>query len=183
MILSILIGSVVAIVVVMVWIVIPIWRGGAFWVPAYHDVVRTMLTLAKIKPGELVIDLGSGDGRIPLVAAREFGAQAVGVEINFFLVWLAKLKALFSGDKDVTFAWQDLWRADVSQADIVTLFLYDKSTILVGDKLLAECKPSVRVVSYLWKLGRGWKIVEADYSDRVWVYKKEAVLAKDIRPV
>ncbi len=165
---SILAGS----VIVIVWVVIPIWRGGAFWVPACYAVVREMLQLAEVKPDDLVIDLGSGDGRIPLLASQEFGARATGVEINFFLVWLSKLKGLMSGTKRVRFIWQDIWRADVSDADVITLFLYDWSTLRLGDHLLSHTKPDVRVVSHLWRLGRGWRIVAEDVVHGVRVYKK-----------
>jgi len=159
-------------IAVLFWAVLPIWRGGAMWVPTNYPVVRTMLALGKVKPGELIVDLGSGDGRIPIMAAKEFGARSIGIEINFFLVWWARLRARLAGAKNVRFLWQDLWSADVSRAEVVTLFLYGHTTPKVGEKLLREAKPNVRVVSHLWKMGEGWQLVAADEARRVLVYQK-----------
>jgi len=160
------------IIAVLFWAVLPIWRGGALWVPTYYPVVRKMLSLGKVKPGELVIDLGSGDGRIPILAAKEFGARAVGIELNFFLVWWARLRSNLLGARNARFLWKDMWSADVSKADVITMFLYDWSTPKVGEKLLRETKPSVRVVSHMWRLGNGWKIVDSDPVSKVFVYQK-----------
>lgn len=132
-----------------------------------------MLQLAKVQSGELVMDLGSGDGRIPIMAAKEFGARGVGIEINFFLVWWARLSAWFAGVRGVQFQWGDLWAADVSRADVVSLFLFDWSTSKVGEKLLKECKPSVRVVTNMWRLGKGWEMVASDTKNQVRVYQKQ----------
>lgn len=158
--------------VVLFWIILPILRGGALWIPMKRRVVDRMLKLVRLKDGELLLDLGSGDGRIPILAAKGYGARAIGVELNFFLVWWARLKACLAGVKGVEFIWQDFWKTDVKKADVITLYLYDWSTPKVGKKLLRECKSSVRVVSYLWKLGRGWRIVAEDVANGVRVYRK-----------
>jgi predicted RNA methylase len=162
--------------IAIVWFVLPLRRGGAFWVPAQAAVVRRMLSLAKVKPGERVLDLGSGDGRIPIAAATEFGARAVGVELNFFLVAWARLRARLAKARNVTILWQDLWRTDVSRADVITLFLFDWSTPKVGEMLLSKAKEDVRVVSYIWKLGKGWRIVAEDADKGVRVYRKAYAL-------
>lgn len=160
------------IIAILFWAVIPIWRGGALWVPTYPKVVKKMLELAKVKKGDLVIDLGSGDGRIPIEAARVYGARGLGIEINFFLVWWSRIRARFRGVKGVSFKWQDLWHADVSEADIITLYLFGRTTPQVGEMLLSKTKPNVTVVSHLWKMGPGWEMVDSDAKDGVWVYKK-----------
>jgi len=170
---SIIIFIILLIIASTYWVILPVRSVGALWVPTYSKRVRTMLKVARVRAGDVVMDLGSGDGRIPIVAAKEFGAKGIGIEINFFLVWWARLKAFLVGARDTRIHWGDLWAADVSQADVISLFLFDWSTSKVGEKLLKECKPSVRIVTNVWRLGKGWKMVASDAENQVRVYQKK----------
>jgi protein-L-isoaspartate O-methyltransferase len=117
--------------------------------PSPHPVVRAMLELADVKPGDVVYDLGSGDGRIPIAAARDFGARAVGIEIDPKLVAKAVANAEKAGVSDrVQFRTEDLFEADFSEATVVTLFLWPEVNIKLRPKLFAELKPGTRVVSH-----------------------------------
>ena len=145
--------------------------------PSPPRVVRAMLELAEVKPGDVVYDLGSGDGRIPITAAREFGARGVGIEIDPKLIALANDNARKArvGDR-VRFRNEDLFEADIAEATVVTLFLYPDVNLKLRPKLLSELRPGTRVIShwhdmaewrpdrtiwiegrplYLWRIGRG----------------------------
>lgn len=121
------------------------------WVPTrQRDVVR-MVGLAQIKPGEVVYDLGCGDGRLVFAAARA-GAKATGIEI-FVLPYLwAKVKSFFVPGASVRFG--DFFRHNLSDADVVFVFLMSESYPRLERKLAAELKPGVRVITSCWPLQR-----------------------------
>jgi SAM-dependent methyltransferase len=122
--------------------------------PTPTDIVRAMLQLAAVAPDDVVYDLGSGDGRIPITAAREFGARGVGIEIDPALVERARANARASGVADrVEFRAGDMYAADVSSATVVTLFLHPQPNLKLRPKLRADLRPGARVVSYMWDMG------------------------------
>ena len=122
--------------------------------PTPLPVVRTMLELAAVGPGDVVYDLGSGDGRIAIAAAKEFGARGVGIEIDPELVALAQANARDAGVADrVEFRLGDMYAADISSATVVTLFLHPEPNLRLRPKLRAELGPGSRVVSYIWDMG------------------------------
>ena len=124
--------------------------------PTPMPVVRELLKLAEVGPQDLVYDLGSGDGRIPIIAASEFGARAVGIEIDPALVTQAQAKAREAGVEDrVEFRLGDMYTADVRSATVVTLFLHPGPNLKLRDKLRSELPAGSRVVSYVWDMG-GW---------------------------
>lgn len=117
--------------------------------PSPPRVVRAMLELAEVNENDLVYDLGSGDGRIPITAARDFGARAVGIEIDPKLIALATENAQKAGVADrVQFRNEDLFEADISDATVVTLFLNPQANRRLRSKLFAELRPGVRVISH-----------------------------------
>ncbi|MGI8705499.1 MAG: SAM-dependent methyltransferase [Sphingomicrobium sp.] len=125
--------------------------------PSPQPVVQAMLELAQVKPGDVVYDLGSGDGRIPITAAREHGARAVGIEIDPKLIARARSNAAKAGVSDrVTFLNQDLFETDLSEATVVTLFLYPDVNLKLRPKLQAELRPGTRVVSH-WHDMADWE--------------------------
>ena len=113
-----------------------------------------MLELAEVRPGDLVFDLGSGDGRIPIAAARDFGARAVGIEIDPALVARARQNARDAGvDGRVTFRTGDMYAADLSGATVVTLFLNPRPNLKLRPRLQGSLGPGARIVSYIWGMG------------------------------
>ena len=144
-------------------------------------VVRRMLECAEVKPGEVVYDLGCGDGRILIVAAQEFGARAVGVEIRDDLAKKAmeKVEELQLSDK-IKIIHDNLFNVDISEADVVTLYLTTSANRKIKDKLERELKPGARVVSHEYEMP-GWKPVKVDVfyenprysytSHRIYLYK------------
>jgi len=108
-----------------------------------------MLALAQVKGGDLVMDLGSGDGRIVIEAAKRYGARAIGVEYDPKLVAVSRRNAGAAGVADrVKFVEGDLFKVDLSLATVVTVYLLPDVNLKLRDKLLAELKPGARVVAH-----------------------------------
>lgn len=125
--------------------------------PTAMPVVRTMLQLAGVGPADIVYDLGSGDGRIPITAAKEFGARGVGIEIDPALVARAQANARNAGVADrVEFRVGDMYAADIAPATVVTLFLHPEPNLKLRPTLRRALRPGARVVSYMWDMG-DWK--------------------------
>ncbi len=119
------------------------------YVPTPPDVVRRMLEMANVSPDDVVYDLGSGDGRFPITAAKRFGARGVGVEIDPKLVRRARANAREAGVADqVEFQEGDMFESDLSDATVVTLYLFPEINIKLRPKLFAELDPGDRVVSH-----------------------------------
>lgn len=120
------------------------------------NVTLEMLGIAKVGPGDHVIDLGSGDGRIVITAARRFGATGLGVEIVPDLVKLSQRHAREAGVADkVSFREQDLFKTDLSAATVITMYLLPEVNMQLRPALLA-LKPGTRIVSHDWDMG-DWK--------------------------
>jgi SAM-dependent methyltransferase len=127
---------------------------GAPFVPTPLPVVERMLELAKVAPGDVVYDLGSGDGRVVITAAQRYGARGVGIEINPVWVRDARRFAEQLGVTDkVTFRIEDLFTTDLREATVVTLYLYPAMNRKLAPRLLAELKPGARIVSHEYGIG------------------------------
>jgi SAM-dependent methyltransferase len=119
-----------------------------------EDVAVAMLRLGEVGPADVVVDLGSGDGRVVIAAAREFGARGVGVDIDAELVRTSRLAARSAGVADrTTFLQQDLFVTDLHTASVVTLYLRDDVNLRLRPKLLQELAPGSRVVSHDFDMG------------------------------
>jgi len=125
--------------------------------PTPKPVVRQMLRLAGVGPGDTVYDLGSGDGRIPIAAAAEFGARGVGIDIDPQRIRESQANARAAGVSDrVQFRHEDLLKADFHDATVVTLFLSPELNLRLRPRLLRELAPGTRVVSYYHDMGE-WR--------------------------
>jgi protein-L-isoaspartate O-methyltransferase len=134
--------------------------------PMPQEVVARLLVLAEVKKGDIVYDLGSGDGRVVIAAAKKFGVKAVGFEIDPGLVKLARENARKEGvEKLVQIHQQDFMTADLSPASVVTLYLSNDGNLALKPALMDQLKPGARIVSYAFDMG-DWapKIMEA-YRD------------------
>ena len=147
----------------------PVKNAGPY-VPSPQSVVADMLRYAEVTDHDFLIDLGSGDGRIVLTAAKVFGARGFGVEIKEDLVKRANQAAKDQGLADrVKFVKQDLFRTDISQATVITMYLLPDTVNMLKDKFLSELKPGTRIVSHDYPL-TGWipeKYVQMDLEDKV----------------
>ncbi|HZR03705.1 MAG TPA: class I SAM-dependent methyltransferase [Burkholderiales bacterium] len=127
------------------------------YVPTTPEVVAEMLRLGQVDKNDLVYDLGSGDGRIVITAAKKYGARGVGVDIDPNRVREAKENAQKEGVTDkVKFVQQDLFNTDLHDATVVTLYLLPSVNMKLRPKLLSELKPGTKVVSHNYDMG-DWK--------------------------
>lgn len=119
-----------------------------------------MLELAEVQPGDLVYDLGSGDGRIPIMAAQEFGARAVGIEMDEKLCRYSQERIReYSLAERVSFRREDFFRADLRDATVVTLYLLTQVNGYLGPRLASQ-------------LGKGARVVSLDYEVPGWRFEK-----------
>lgn len=125
--------------------------------PSPENVVEQMLKLANVHKGDVVYDLGCGDGRIVIMAAKQFGARGVGIDIDPERIKESLENAGKAGVTDrVAFRNEDLFEADIKEATVVTLFLWPSVNMKLRPKLWRELKPGTRVVSHHWNMD-DWK--------------------------
>lgn len=140
-------------------VAIPVQQGPArmpdiYFATTPQPVVDAMLRLARVTPADVVYDLGSGDGRIVVIAAQKYGARGVGVEIDPRLVEISRQVAREGSVADkVTFMEGDLFTADISAATVVTLFLSTTVNRRLEPKLRRELRPGTRIVSHQFLIG------------------------------
>ena len=124
------------------------------FVPTPDEVVEAMLHLADVGANDVVYDLGSGDGRIPITAARRFGARGVGIDLDPELVAQATRSAQEAGVADrVRFVEGDIFESDISPATVVTLYLLTSINERLRPKLQKELRPGTRIVSHQFRMG------------------------------
>ncbi|MGD1096745.1 MAG: class I SAM-dependent methyltransferase [Bryobacteraceae bacterium] len=124
------------------------------YLPTTEDAVPEMLKLAKVKSTDILYDLGCGDGRIVIAAAKTYGAHGVGIDLNPDRIREANENARKAGVENlVRFEENDLFKADIHEATVVTLFLLNTVNMRLRPKLLRELKPGTRIVSNTFKMG------------------------------
>jgi cyclopropane fatty-acyl-phospholipid synthase-like methyltransferase len=132
-------------------------RPDVIYVPSPQSVVDAMLNMAQVTSRDIVYDLGSGDGRIPITAAQRFGARAVGIEIDPNVLRLAYDNLARAGVAGrVVFRNDDLFKVDISEATVVTLFLLEGLNLQLLPKLQRELKRGTRIVSHHFDMGDAW---------------------------
>jgi hypothetical protein len=138
--------------------------------PTPRPVVREMLRLAGVGPTDLLYDLGSGDGRIPIMAASDFGARGIGIDIDPRRIREAQANARAAGVTDrVRFRNEDLFEAGFRDATVVTLFLSADVNLRLRPRLLRELAPGTRVVSYWHDMG-DWRPLRTVRVPRANIY-------------
>jgi 2-polyprenyl-3-methyl-5-hydroxy-6-metoxy-1,4-benzoquinol methylase len=157
--------------VLLVSLLLPVWsvafaqtpaaklprQPDVIFVPTPQEVVDEMLRMANVKKGDVLYDLGSGDGRIPITAARKYGVRGVGIDIDPERIREANENAKRNGVTDlVKFRNEDLFKADFREATVVTLYLLPDLNERLRPKLWAELKPGTRIVSHQFEMGK-WK--------------------------
>jgi SAM-dependent methyltransferase len=141
------------------------------YVPTPQPVVEAMLELAQVKAADVVYDLGSGDGRIVITAAKKYGAHGVGIEMDPALVKKARENAAAAGVASrVRFVTADLFTTDLRPASVVTLYLLQSINERLRPKLVRELKPGARVVSHVFNMGPEWPPEQTITVDRSRVF-------------
>jgi SAM-dependent methyltransferase len=136
------------ILLLMIIIGLVVFSPGGVWFPTPKKHIRSMLQMAKLKPGELVYDLGCGDGRVLILAAKEFGARGVGIEVDPLRYRVARWRVRRAGLEDQVELIQGTYnQQDISSADVVTLYLVQKMINRLAPKLVRELRPGARLVS------------------------------------
>lgn len=167
----------VLVILLVVWLAYSVmsslWTSanGAPWVPTKLRTVRRLLDMAQVRAGETVYDLGSGDGRVLIVAAREYGARAVGIELDPVRVaWTRALVLLFGLRKKIEVRQGNFFTQDLHDADVVFCYLLTSTNRRLADKLLEDLRPGTRVVSNAFPFP-DWKLAEEDLDHRIYLYR------------
>jgi predicted RNA methylase len=165
----------VVLIVPLVLFISVVWPGliGAPWVPTQMKVVRQMLTMAKVGPGDVLYDLGCGDGRLVIAAARDYGARAVGVEIEPLRYLWCQMRITTLGLRDrVRVVFGNFFLHDLSEADVVTCYLLEDTNNKLEKKLVQELRPSARVVSNTYVFHK-LHLVRHDSQANLYLYRLE----------
>lgn len=151
-------------------VVLPAFRGGA-WSPTRRRVLERMLEYAELREGDLLIDLGAGDGRVVLSACRRPGVRAQGIEIDPLRYMICRLRIKLHGlDGRAAVRKEDFFRADLSRATVVTFYLSQAAADKLAAKFERELRPDCRVISYRRPLP-GWTPVRVDHEYEIYVYR------------
>lgn len=140
-----------------------VWPPDSPWSPWWRtsdSIIRESLRLAKVTKDDIIYDLGSGDGRVVIIAAREFGARAVGVEIDPFRYFISKLLVRLNGVSDkVKIVRKNFFDVDITGATVVFLYLVPKAISRLLPKLKKELKPGTRIISNKYKIPGGKEVL------------------------
>jgi hypothetical protein len=141
----------IVLILVLVLVVSILWTNfrGAPWAPTPMSMVHKMLKMAEVGPDDVIYDLGCGDGRMIITAARRYGAQAVGIELDpIRYLWCQILITVLGLRSRVRIVFGDFFKQDLSEADVVTCYLLQSTNNQLQGKFKKELKPNTRVVSY-----------------------------------
>jgi SAM-dependent methyltransferase len=128
-----------------------------WYVPTPPEIVDRMLVVAKVRAGDVVYDLGCGDGRMVIAAAKKYGTRGVGVDLDPARIREARANAQQAGVAGlVTFKVADMFETDIREATVVMLYLLPELNRRLKPKLFAQLRPGARVVSHDWDMGRDW---------------------------
>ena len=151
----------------------PLREPDVVFVPTPQEVVDEMLALAKVTKEDVLYDLGSGDGRIPVTAAQKFGTRGFGIDINPERIKEANANAQKAGVTErVKFLNQDLFTTDISQATVVTLYLLPQLNVKLRPQLFKQLKPGTRIVSHDFDMGewRPERVVQTQEGSTIYLW-------------
>lgn len=150
-----------------------VWPPDSPWSPWWRTNsrrARLICKFARVNEKDIVYDLGAGDGALLITAAKEFGARAVGVEIDPLRVFISKLAVLFAGQRGkVKIIRRNFFDADITDATVVFMYLVPKALSALKPKLLKELKPGTRIVTFVYKIDL--PILEQDLKNEIYLYE------------
>jgi hypothetical protein len=159
----------ICVIIFVIWIA---WSGivGAPWVPTPKKRIKSMLEFARVNSEDILYDLGSGDGRIIIMAAKEFGAKSIGIEVDPLRLWWSKLSIRRHRLKQKTKVIRaNFFKVSLEDATVVTLYQGHEINKKIRDKLASELKTGTRVVSYRFILD-GWTPVKTKENESIYLY-------------
>ncbi len=157
-------------VLYLLWVLIPA-ISGLPWIPTKPDRIRRGLALAQVSKGEIFYDLGSGDGRALIIAAREFGAHAIGIEISPIHCIVARIKILRDGVGDrVKIKWASFYHADFKDADIIFVYMTSQETTRLRPRLESQLRAGTRIIAISCEI-KGWQPVAFDRDEVIFIYQ------------
>lgn len=161
---------ILAFIPILLYFLCKIISGQAIYIPLPKETVRKILKLANVKESETVYDLGSGDGIVVLLAAKEFKAKAVGIEKNKLLARISRWRVKRAGlEKKVKILEKDFFDCKLSDADVVIVYLTQKLNDRLKPKLEKELKKGTRIVSAS-HIFKGWKLVKQAKTGHFYSY-------------
>jgi predicted RNA methylase len=161
------------IIVILLFLLSMLWPPDSPWSPWWRTtprLARSECKLAKVKKGDVIYDLGSGEGTALIIAAKEYGGTGIGIEIDPLRVWISKIKVKLSGVSDkVEIRRDSFWNQDISDATVVFMYLIPKTLIKLRVKFLKELKPGTRVVTFVYRMDL--PLIAKDDKAELYVYE------------
>ena|SRR5579863_3014380 len=161
------------ILIILLFLLSMLWPPDSPWSPWWRTTVklaRIECDLAKVKKGDVIFDLGSGDGTALTIAAKEYSATGVGIEIDLLRVFISKIKIRLSGAASkVEIRRDSFWNQNISDATVVFMYLIPKTLMKLRPKLLKELKPGTRVVTFVYKIDL--PLIAQNTKNEVYVYE------------
>jgi len=146
----------IIIITILLFLLSMLWPPDSPWSPWWRTtprLARIECNLAKVKKGDVIYDLGCGEGTALITAAKEFGATGVGIEIDPFRAFISKIKVRFFGLSDKIEIRRDtFWNYDLSEATVIFMYLIPKTLVKLRPKFLKELKPGTRVVTFVYQM-------------------------------
>jgi SAM-dependent methyltransferase len=162
--------SILLFILALLWILVPALYGLPP-VPTRSERIRKALKLANLQPDEVLYDLGAGDGRVLLIAAREFGAKAVGIEVGPIQCALIRLRAVASGfGKKIQVRWANFYKADLGEADVIFVYATSKGVVKLAPHLEKQLRKGARVASISADFPE-WEPTTFDEHDLIFLYE------------
>jgi uncharacterized membrane protein len=144
---------------------------GAPLVGTRKKIIKKLLDEANLKPGQIFYDLGSGDGRVLETAVEKYGVVGTGVEMNFFLVWFARIKAKFKKLNNIKYVIGNFWKTDLTKADVVYTYLFPETMEKLKKMFEKDGKKGLLVITRTFEI-KGWekKMIKKIKDGEVWIY-------------
>jgi SAM-dependent methyltransferase len=161
--------GIIIILMGMLWIFIPV-LSGLPWIPTHRKRIRKALELSELQPGEILYDLGAGDGRVLVLAARQYDIRGIGIELSPAHCALAWLRVLLSGVyRQVSIRWGNFYASDLGEADVVFAYLTPPHAKRLKPQLEQQLRPGARVVTISADI-EGWEPTNFDSHDLIFLY-------------
>lgn len=160
-------------ILILLFLLSMLWPPDSPWSPWWRtspELARTECKLAKVKKGDIIYDLGSGEGIALITAAKEYGARGVGIEIDPLRVFISKIRVKLAGvSGHVEIRRDSFWNQDISEASVIFMYLIPKTLVKLRPKLLKELRPGTRVVSFVYRMDL--PVIAKDEKRELYVYE------------